>query len=303
MKIGVLGWDHGIEDDDAPVIAAVGAERGHETLLFTLEDVDYATVDGGFEVRLAGQSGRSFDAIISRARLYDDGHLPYPDRVERLSLVSNIPGVRMFDPLEVWLVGYSKFRTAQILAGAGLPVPPTRSCTTPAGVEAAMKDWDTVVVKPSIERAGNDVERIRDYAADLPLIERLLAKYGTLLCQPYYPTEFGEYRVTVAGAIAPINMFKLPAVGEWMCRTPLGASFERIDLPPDLEDLSIRATRLLGMTHAGLDILPTAAGGYVILEVNPVPGNMNILGIDQQRQAHEAMYDWVEARMAEQPDS
>lgn len=292
MRIGVLAWDHGEEDDDSPVIAELGRERGHDTSLFTVEEIDVAAAaGGGSEVMFNGELGRSFDAVISRAQLHGD----WRDRVERLMLASNIPGVTMFDPVEVWQAAYSKFRMMQVLADAGLPVPPTRACRTPADVEAASREWGTVVVKPSYGRAGIDVERITNVADELPLIETLLARYGVLVCQPYYPTQYGEYRLTVSGDTMPMNMVKYPAVGQWKTRTLLGASFERVDIPPELADISIRATRAMGITLSGLDILPTE-DGYVILECNAIPGNLNILGKESQRLAFEAMYEWLEAR-------
>ncbi|WP_435206681.1 ATP-grasp domain-containing protein [Micromonospora sp. bgisy143] len=292
MRIGVLAWDHGEEDDDSPVIAELGRERGHDTSLFTVEEIDVAAAPGGGpEVMFNGELGRSFDAVISRAQLHGD----WRDRVERLMLASNIPGVAMFDPIEVWQAAYSKFRMMQVLADAGLPVPPTRACRTSADVEAASREWGTVVVKPSYGRAGIDVERITNVADDLPLIETLLARYGVLVCQPYYPTQYGEYRLTVSGDTMPMNMVKYPAVGQWKTRTLLGASFERVEISPELRDISIRATRAMGITLSGLDILPTD-DGYVILECNAIPGNLNILGKESQRLAFEAMYEWVEAR-------
>ncbi|MBM3148395.1 MAG: RimK family alpha-L-glutamate ligase, partial [Actinobacteria bacterium] len=36
--------------------------------------------------------------------------------------------------------------------------------------------------------------------------------------------------------------------------------------------LSLAACRLVGADHAGVDILPTADGGYTVLEVNTIPG-------------------------------
>ena len=48
-----------------------------------------------------------------------------------------------------------------------------------------------------------------------------------------------------------------------------------------------------GMTLAGLDILPTP-DGYVILEVNPVAGFLNIFGEGPRQETFAAVYDWVE---------
>ena len=204
-------------------------------------------------------------------------------------------GPRMFDPAEVWFAGYSKFLTAQKLAAAGLPAPPTRSATSMADVAAAVAEWGPTVVKPSFGLRAMDVERVTDPAdpAAVQLVERLLGSYGALLCTPYYPTEFGEFRITVAGEAHPIDMLKLPAYGSWRVKTLEGASFERLDTPPELAELALRATRAMGMTLAGLDILPTP-DGYVVLEVNPVAGFLNIFGAGPQWEVYAGVYDWIE---------
>jgi len=58
-------------------------------------------------------------------------------------------------------------------------------------------------------------------------------------------------------------------------------------------DLALRAARAMGMTLAGLDILPTR-DGYVVLEVNPVAGFLNIFGEDPQWAIYAGVYDWIE---------
>jgi ribosomal protein S6--L-glutamate ligase len=299
VKIGVLGWDHGDEDPDSPGLAEAGRRLGHDTSLFTLDEVTYRAAASGLRVLLGGEPAESFDAVICRANLYGDWHTRpftgWEERLERLQSVDAVLGEgRMFDPAEVWFTGYSKFLTAQRLAAAGLPAPPTRSATSVADVAAAVADWGATVVKPSFGLRAMDVERVTDTAdpADAAVVERLLGSYGTLLCTPYFPTEYGEFRLTVAGDAMPINMLKLPAYGQWRVKTLEGASFERLEAPPELAELALAAARAMGMTLAGLDILPTA-GGYVVLEVNPVAGFLNIFGEQPRQEVFTAVYDWV----------
>jgi len=299
VKIGVLGWDRGDEDPDSPGLAEAGRRLGHDTGLFLLDEVTYAAAPSGLRVLLGGEPADSFDAVICRANLYGDWHhrpfTGWEERLERLQSISAVLGPRMFDPAEAWFAGYSKFLTAQKLAAAGLPAPPTRSATSMADVAAAVDSWGPTVVKPSFGLRAMDVERVTDPEdpAAVALVERLLDSYGALLCTPYYPTEFGEFRITVAGEVHPIDMLKLPAYGSWRVKTLEGATFERLDTPPDLADLALRATRAMGLTLAGLDILPTT-DGYVVLEVNPVAGFLNIFGADPQWEIYAGVYDWIE---------
>ncbi len=295
MRVGVLGWDHGELDKDSIALQDFGRARGHETALFTLEDFRYIPVaSGGFDLLLAGAPARSFDAVISRANLYGDD---WQDRVERLTILSNVPGVRVFDPAEAWVAGYSKLQCAQRLAACGLPALPTRSATSMADIELACQEWGTIIVKPSFQFSGTDVERITDPAADRDLLLDLLSRYSTLACVPYWPTEYGEYRLTVAGDTSCVTTFKLPPVGVWRCKTKEGATFERVDAPPELVDIAFRATRAMGLTLAGVDALPTD-DGYAVLEVNPVPGYLDMLGEEARQETLTAMYDWVEKQLA-----
>lgn len=299
MKIGVLGWDRGDEDPDSPGLADAGRRLGHDTSLFLLDEVTYAAAASGLRVLLGGEPADSFDAVICRANLYGDWrHRPFTgweERLERLQSVSAVLGPRMFDPAEVWFAGYSKFLTAQKLAAAGLPAPPTRSATSMADVTSAVGEWGPTVVKPSFGLRAMDVERVSDPAdpVSIELVQRLLGSYGALLCTPYYPTEFGEFRITVAGEAHPIDMLKLPGYGSWRVKTLEGASFERLDTPPELAELALRATRAMGMTLAGLDILPTR-DGYVVLEVNPVAGFLDIFGAGPQWEIYAGVFDWIE---------
>ncbi len=294
MKIGVLAWDYGEMDPDGPCLVEHGQRRGHQMSLFTLEEVTYLPGERGMDVQLGGQPAESFDAVICRAKLYGD----WRDRVERLSMVSDALGPRLFDPAEVWVTGYSKFLMLQKLAKAGFPVPPLRSATTMEEVGVACDEWGDVIVKPSYGYRGIDVERVTDLARQESTVQELLAEHNTLVCQPFYPTCYGEYRITVAGEATPINMLKLPAAGSWRCKTLEGASFERLDAPDDLVDLSVRATRLMGMTLSGLDVLPDG-DGYRILEVNPVPGFLKIFGPERHQETLAGVFDWVEKRTAE----
>jgi ribosomal protein S6--L-glutamate ligase len=301
MKIAVLGWDRGAEDPDSPGLAEAGRARGHETSLVTLEEVAYRPGRAGLEVFLGAEPASRFDAVLSRANLYgewregDRLYDGWPDRLERLAMLGSVPGLAVFDPVDVWFRGYSKFLTAQCLSAAGLPAPPTRSARTVADVAAAVADWDVAVIKPSFGLRAMDVERIGDAEGQAEVITGMLSRYQTLVCTPFYPTQWGEYRVVVAGDSAPLTMLKLPAAGAWRVKTLEGASFERVEPPADLIELAIASARTMELTLAGLDVLPTAEG-WVVLEVNPVAGFFDIFGKDLQREIHDATFAWVEER-------
>lgn len=294
MKVGVLGWDHSGIDPDGHALVEYGRERGHETSFFTLEEISYLPGPEGPVLTLNGEAAESFHAIVNRCKLYGDD---WRDRVERLTMLSSVPGIRLFDPADARVTACSKFLMARRLAEAGVPVPPLRSVVSFAEVESACAEWGSVILKPSYGYRGKDVERVDDPGADKAIVDTLLSRYTTLVCQPYYPTQGGEYRIVVAGEATPLNILKLPAAGSWLCKTMEGASYERFDAPDELVELSLRATRAMGLSLAGLDVLPTP-DGYVVLEVNGVPGFLSIMGREQHLQVLDGVYDWIERETA-----
>ena len=58
----------------------------------------------------------------------------------------------------------------------------------------------------------------------------------------------------------------------WKTNAAQGAIGEPVELDDQLIDLSLRATRVVGAEHAGVDILPCDDGGYSVIEVNTIPG-------------------------------
>ncbi|GAA3520822.1 ATP-grasp domain-containing protein [Actinocatenispora rupis] len=304
MKVGILLWDHSGIDADALALLEYGKRRGHQMSGFTLEEIEYRRDNGPATVLANGVDANSYDAVISRANLMGDVWQEdlaataglWRDRVERLTMLGTVLGPRLFDPVDDWLCGMSKFLMAQRLADGGFPVPPFRSVSTVAETAEALADWGDIILKPSYGLRGIDVERVTDLDADRSIVDSQLARHGTLFCQPFYPTQYGELRITVCGEVTPINMLKLPAAGNWRCKTLEGASFERYDAPAELIDLSIRATRHQGLTWTGLDILPTA-DGYQILEVNPVPGFLAIFGEEPAAEGHAGIFDWIEKQL------
>lgn len=266
MRIGIVAWDR--EDPDSPELARTGRDLGHDTSVFFLDDVSCRLAAGVVETTVAGEPATTFDLIISRAQIrYEQAQSDH----ERYGLLCQVPGVTVLDPADVYLNAESKLLALQRLGAAGLPIAPTRCCRSLADVAAALAGWGEVVVKPSFGLGGADVERVRDLDDGRALVEGLLAKYERLVCQPYYPHPDGDLRVTVVGDEAPLNMRRVPRATGWKSNAKQGATVHMVTPPPELVEVSTRAARVMGVTMAGLDFLPTP-DGHRIIEFNNCPG-------------------------------
>jgi ribosomal protein S6--L-glutamate ligase len=265
MRIGILGWE--LDDPESVELAEIGREIGHKTMLFILDDVSCRSSAKGVEPLIAGQPVAEFDIILSRARIrHNWTELDY----DRYALLCHVEGVTVIDPADTYLEAESKFLGLQRMAAAGLPVAPTRSCSSLAEVEQAMGEWERIVLKPSFRLGGVDVERIYDMADGRPVARRLLRKYRQLVCQPYLPHPDGDVRVTIVGDFAPLVVNRVPAASNWKSNVNMGATARTITADPELVDISKRAAAAMGVTVAGLDFLPTA-DGYRIIEFNNTP--------------------------------
>jgi ribosomal protein S6--L-glutamate ligase len=266
MRIGILGWD--LDDPESVELAGIGKCLGHNTTLFILDDVSCrSSAKLGIEPLIAGEPVSEFDIILSRAHIRPDWtELDY----DRYALLCHVEGVTVLDPAHTYLEAESKFLGLQRMAAAGLPVAPTRSCSSLAEVEEAICEWERIVLKPSFCLGGVDVERIYDMADGKAVAGRLLRKYGQLVCQPYFPHPDGDVRVTIVGDLAPLVVNRVPAVSNWKSNVNMGATARTITADPELVNISKRAAAAMGVTVAGLDFLPTK-DGYRIIEFNNTP--------------------------------
>jgi ribosomal protein S6--L-glutamate ligase len=292
MRIGLLAWEAG--EYESNTLYRFGREQGHEMTLFTLQDIGLRLSSSGAEVTVLGKSAHDrFDLVLARPELRPG--LVEAD-YELLHLLGTIPGVTVIDPPAVYLANESKLITLRRLAGAGFPVVPTRTCRTRQDVADAVDQWHRIVLKPTFTWGGKDVERVFDLDRDAAVVERLLARYEVLACQPYIEHPGGDIRVTVVGDEVPLTFRRIPAGGEhWKANVALGARAEVIQPSPQLAEMALEAAHLCQITMAGLDFLDTA-DGYRILEINDVPG-WHPVPLREQRVTLESVFRMFEARM------
>lgn len=267
MRVGVVGWDR--TEFESLHLVSTSRERGHEAELFTLDDVSWGAVDDGYGVLAAGHRACDFDVIVSRAQLRRER---WQSDLERLTLLSNLPDTPIIDPAAEFVAAESKFVQLQLIGAAGLPVLPTVCCASTGDVRDVLATWGDTVLKPSFGLEGNDVERVWA-GRELPAAAaRLLERHGTVLAQPYVPHPGGDVRLTVLDDEVVLSFRRIPQRGGWKANVAQGARVEMLPDPPaELVEMALRASRAMGITIAGVDVLPLR-DGHVIVEINDGPG-------------------------------
>jgi RimK family alpha-L-glutamate ligase len=178
-------------------------------------------------------------------------------------------GVRVLNPPSAVLRAHDKRATAQTLERAGLPHPRT-ICVFE---DDAIVDLELpVVVKPPFGSWGADVtlcstiEELDAFLADLRE-KPWFAATGAVV-QELVPPLGHDLRCLVAGGRVVGAIERWAAPGEWRTNISLGGTRRPVVPPPRACELATAAASALGIDLVGVDLLPTGAGEYVVIELN-----------------------------------
>jgi len=172
----------------------------------------------------------------------------------------------------------SKIRTLQMLDHFNIPVPKTVVVeNTDLLTEAAEEFRFPVIVKSIYGTHGRGVFIAESKRSLAPIVEYLVAREnGPVQIQEYIKEAKGkDLRVFVLGKKVVATMERMAKSGEFRSNFHKGGSVSVADLSKEERLMSIKATRVLGLDVAGVDILRTKTGPKII-EVNSNPGLQGI---------------------------
>jgi len=167
-----------------------------------------------------------------------------------------------------------KFRTLQILAAAGLPVPETCLARDEVDLERALErvGRGPVVVKVLKGSQGTGVLLLRDRDQAMRFARIAWAERQNVLLQEFVATPDGsDLRVVVLGGEVVAAMSRVPASGDFRSNLHRGSRARPVDPNPAVSDLAVQAARVVGLDLAGVDLLASDVGPR-LLELNPSPG-------------------------------
>lgn len=178
-------------------------------------------------------------------------------------------GVRVLNGPEGLLAAHDKLQTALALERAGIPSPATRHVTDPLELPSLEPP---LVLKPRFGSWGRDVllcrTRAELAAAAEKLPERQWFRAQGVLAQELVPLVPRDLRVLVGDGRAVGASARVPARGEWRTNVSLGGRLEAVEPPEEALRLAVAAIAAIGIDCAGVDLLPTPDGGWIVLEVN-----------------------------------
>lgn len=190
--------------------------------------------------------------------------------------------VRQFQEMDVFCANTAhgisnsrdKLRSLQILSRHHIGIPQTTFVRDKRDVLPAIKrvGGAPVVIKLIEGTQGIGVLLAESVTAAESIIELLQSQKQNVLIQKFVAESKGkDIRAFVVGDRVVAAMRRVAQGQEFRSNVHRGGIAEAVDLPPEYIETAVRATQILGLRVAGVDMLESESGPQ-IMEVNSSPG-------------------------------
>ncbi len=201
------------------------------------------------------------------------------------TLVLESGGLRVVNNSHALMVSEDKLWTQSLLIRNGITTPRTIISFEPhTTVDAAKELGFPVVIKPlkgswgRLVSLGRDEEEVRSIAEHRTYLGD---HYKIAYVQEYVRKPGRDIRSFCLGDTVPAAIYRVSP--HWITNTARGGKAEPAPITPELEEITLRACRAVGVEFGGVDIVEDPERGYMVLEVNGVPEYKNtirVTGVD-----------------------
>jgi SSU ribosomal protein S6P modification protein len=177
-------------------------------------------------------------------------------------------GTTAINPVDALLTCRNKLETIYLLARAGIPVPPTVATEDLYYGYVTAKEMGKMVLKPIQGSRGFGAMMFEDPEQAFQIMRTLLIAKNPLYIQKYVEKPNRDIRIIVVDG-RPIGcMYRVSTT--WKTNIAQGAMGVPCKITPELEEIAVKATEVLGLIYSGVDI-GEGKEGYVVFEVNASP--------------------------------
>ena len=201
--------------------------------------------------------------------------------------------VKLINSRESLEIASDKFLTSIFLEKYKIPTPKTIICEDPNKALDAFEELGAdCVYKPLFGSKGVGITRLNDKA----FAENVLYTLGRLN-KVFYLQEFIEHynrdiRILVMGNRVVAGMYRVG--DDWKTNIYAGAKAKPLEVSKELENLAIKAAQVTKTAIAGVDIVESDRG-YLVLEVNSIPGFTALQTVSDVNIAEEIISYFLEA--------
>lgn len=193
-----------------------------------------------------------------------------PDDMSALAAAAATGETRWIDPPAQLAAVHDKALCLELLASAGLAVPPTVVVRREQTLDLSSLPGDEFVVKPIRGSSGRGVTVGLSREEAGARAQAYAELCGPALVQPLLGGGLDRRLVLVGGQLVAA-MERIPVAGDGRGNTVYGAAARQIEPTRDELHLAQDAARALGLSVAGVDLLRDG-DSPLILEVNTCPG-------------------------------
>ena len=198
-------------------------------------------------------------------------------------------GVVVYNSFSATFLAKNKRDSLLELSQAGLPIIPTGINFSQYFLDQHLKaNLDNpIVVKRNNGSLGTNVAILDSHMSFISFMEFSASKFvpSEILIQPFIDANAEDYRIIVVGNKVVASMKRKANGIEFRANISKGGSGSKIKITKKIADMAIKATKILGLDYAGVDIIKNKQGKLMLVEVNANPGleiekitNINVAG-------------------------
>lgn len=280
MKIAILATNPELYSHKRLQVA--GEEAGHEVQiinpLYCYMNVAASSAKVHYR---GGELLPHFDAIIPRIgasnTFYGTAVLRHLEAMGIYTLNESIAIARSRD----------KFRSLQLLARKGIPMPLSSFAQSPDNTEdlIRMVGGAPIVIKLLEGTQGKGVVLAESHQSAVNIINAFKEMHANILVQEFIEESHGtDIRCFVIGDKVVAAIKRQAKDGEFRANVHQGGQALKVKLSPQERTIAIAATKTMGLKVAGVDLL-RSNHGPLVLEINSSPG---LEGIEKATQVNIA---------------
>ncbi|MBW2491368.1 MAG: RimK family alpha-L-glutamate ligase [Deltaproteobacteria bacterium] len=267
MNIGIITAE-GYDYPPTKRLGDAAAEKGHRIIVVDPIYVWPVLVNGRPE--LAGELDISMlDVVLPRqGATVNDSSLKLVPHLHHM-------GVPLVNKLDAIRLAKDQFLTLQALSAVHIPIPDTGFINAYEGFQSVLARLGgyPVVIKQVSGRVGEGVFLVNnDHKARLILHNNLETGKGILVQRFIPPENRLDIRVFVLGGKVVGAMKLKPDPGDFRSNFHLTQKSWPVELSPEWEEIALKATSVLGLEIAGVDLIVDKSGKAYVIELNYSPG-------------------------------
>lgn len=267
MKIAILATSPSLYSHQR--LKAAGEEAGHEMIIINPLHCYMNVQASNPKVHYRGGDLLPyFDAVIPRIgasiTYYGTAVLRHFETMGMYALNVSIAIARSRD----------KFRSLQILARKGIPMPLTTFAQSPDDTEDVIRmvGGAPLVIKLLEGTQGKGVILADSHQSAVSIINALKEMSANILVQEFIEESRGtDIRCFVIGDKVVAAMKRQAREGEFRANVHQGGKAIKVKLTPQERSLAVASAKAMGLSVAGVDII-RSNNGPLVLEINSSPG-------------------------------